>query len=489
MDDDEGGDGLIDYSAYDYSRSHNIDKTTGDYAITEKWTLAKTEQHANVVEDINTELQNQQDSDKVKTITVNGQLTGLESKNMSLVTTQSKYEAALERYAYLTTGQHTISELIPGVVTASLDYLPAANVPSWNTRTVNISAYAGKTVKVVFHYVQSDSGVTYFGDIQLDDINIDGTNYSFESSAPTGWETSVAYGDGNVVAGTYEDISSYDDADFQPLETDVHQGRWNRDEGGTSSTDTGLTTGNTGDYYLYAECSAQTSGAAGSNRAYSRGFFLRTVDIQLSSNPTLSYAVAQYGTEMGDLNVHLDVYENVDSDVDFEEGNLFYLLAKNSSLHTVAGIQAPFITKTVSHNEEDGSISFTYSFNNREQTITGKSTSETISIDIKEAEDQYAIIPIFGRSSGPIVQNLNTPTSYEATVNAEIIMGDQYRSTGPPVITETTGSLWAKVWPPPNYVLYSPVLVSQNESWDPVSGTFNRTKTYRWLSSYCPTFA
>ena len=285
-DDDGDASDLIDYSAYDYSRSHNIDKTTGDYSITEKWTLAKTEQNANVIEDINTELQNQQDSDKVKTITVNGQLTGLESKNMSLVTTQSKYEAALERYNYLTTGQHDVSAI-----------------------------------------------------------------------------------------------------------------------------------------------------------------------------------------------------------TDFEGGNLFYLLAKNSSLHTISGIKAPFVTKTVSHNEEEGSISFTYSFNNREQTIVGKSISETISVDIKEAEDQYAIIPILGRSAEPVIQSLNTPTAYEATVNAEIIMGDEYRSEGPPAITETAGSLWAKVWPPPDYTLYSLVLMSQSESWDPVSGTFSRTKTYRWLSSYCPTFS
>ena len=217
----------------------------------------------------------------------------------------------------------------PGGLTQSLDSLPGADVPSWNTRTVDISAYAGRTVKVVFHYVQSDSEPTYKGDIQLDDINIDGTNHSFENHTHP-WETTVT-----LDAGTYEDISSYDGASFTSLSTGNNvYGRWQRDKDGTNSSGTGMTTGNTGSYYLYPETSNGNHGDA-----YSRGFFLRTTSFVLGSNPTLSYAVAQNGQEMGDLNVYLDIEEEagdvtiIEGGVDwfFTEGNQMY--AKNNEIY------------------------------------------------------------------------------------------------------------------------------------------------------------
>lgn len=199
----------------------------------------------------------------------------------------------------------------PGGLTESLDSLPGTTARVWETRTVSgLSSYSNKKVKLVFHYVQQSEGFTFRADLQLDDINIDGTNYSFENGVPEGWETSDGSGVGTDVIDKYGDISSYDDVDWVPIETATNNGRWNRDSGGTPSSNTGLETGNSGDYYLYAETSADGQGSA--NRAYGRGFFLRTEFIQLGSNPTLSYAVARDGSRIGDLNVYLDVEEEQD---------------------------------------------------------------------------------------------------------------------------------------------------------------------------------
>ena len=268
---DDNSDGKIDYSPYNYSRQHQIDKTTGNYSITESWTLAKTDDKANVIEEITTEVSDTQESDKTRTVAINGQINGLETRGMDLEIVQSKYEAALERYTDLT----------------------------------------------------------------------------------------------------------------------------------------------------------ETIGA----------------------------------------------------------GELLYLIAKQYDTDA----KSPYISKTATFNEEEGSITFAYNFDNRTQTITG-SISETISIDIKESQDKYAIIPVVGRSSGPVIQDLGTVTLYEATVSAEVIMGDNtlYRDKGPPTISETDSlGLWKKVWPPTNYVLHNVRNISKNESWDPISGVYSKSKTYQWHVSNC----
>ena len=65
-------------------------------------------------------------------------------------------------------------------LSGSLDSISGSNA-SWTTRTVDISAYAGEDVKLVFIYTSGPSGTSYQGDLQLDDIRLDGTTYSFET--------------------------------------------------------------------------------------------------------------------------------------------------------------------------------------------------------------------------------------------------------------------------------------------------------------------
>lgn len=157
---------------------------------------------------------------------------------------------------------------------------------AWNQQTIDVSAYAGATVRLVFYYQTTNS---YTADIQLDDVNIDGTSYDFELSAP--FETT-----------TTNNISTpYTSAVFTSLSTAAYLGRWIHDSGGTPSGSTGLTidhtTGSTSGYYIYAETSV----------SHPYGFWLRSPEVTLSSSPTLSFWEARYGASMGDCEVYLDV--------------------------------------------------------------------------------------------------------------------------------------------------------------------------------------
>ncbi len=172
-------------------------------------------------------------------------------------------------------------------LSSSLDSVSGTNA-SWSTRTVDISAYANEDVKLVFIYTNGTGGTSYQGDLQLDDIRLDGTTYSFETSTES-WETTT----------TDTPVANYSSASFVALGTGTLSYRWNRDAFGTPSGATGLTTADAGTYYVYAETSG--SGTLGDN------YILRSPTVTLGASPTLEYAEARSGGNIGTLNVYLDV--------------------------------------------------------------------------------------------------------------------------------------------------------------------------------------
>lgn len=166
----------------------------------------------------------------------------------------------------------------------SLDTI-SGQLDGWRQRTVNISSYAGATVRLVFHYV---SGSNFTGDIQIDAIDLDENFYSFEISNHS-FETSI------------NGESSYNSVSWNSLGTGEVNGRWNRDSGGTGSSGTARTDAAEGNFYVFAETTGSGSGFP------SRNFWLRSPQIVLGNNPTLTYFETRLGETIGTLNVHLDV--------------------------------------------------------------------------------------------------------------------------------------------------------------------------------------
>ena len=161
----------------------------------------------------------------------------------------------------------------------------------WNQQTIDISSYGGATVRFVMYYQTTNS---FTADLQLDDVNIDGTLYTFESGEE-GWETTTTDQEVNGV------ITPYTSASFSSVVTISSGTRWNRDNGGTPSSSTGLTTdhtlGTTAGYYLYVETSV----------THPAGYWLRSPEVTLSGSPTLSFWEARAGAAMGTATVYLDV--------------------------------------------------------------------------------------------------------------------------------------------------------------------------------------
>jgi hypothetical protein len=156
---------------------------------------------------------------------------------------------------------------------------------AWTQQTVDISAYAGATVRLVFRY---QNGNGFEGDIQLDLIDLDGTTYSFENQTHS-FETST------------NDPSTYAAASWTAIAVEEdNRGAWQVDQGGTPSNNTGRTDAQDGSYYVYFEASSPAN-VTGYNG------WLRSPEITLGGSPTLTFYEARSGAAIGSLDVHLDV--------------------------------------------------------------------------------------------------------------------------------------------------------------------------------------
>ena len=127
----------------------------------------------------------------------------------------------------------------------------------WLERLVDLSAYSG-TIQLRF---KATSNGTYQGDISLDDIEVfDGSTFCFEptdfvSIGATGSTTDLSWNSGS---GT-DFIIEYGPVGFTP-------GSFTNTvtvSGATTAQVTGLTAGNIYDYYLYSDCTFDTSAVVG----------------------------------------------------------------------------------------------------------------------------------------------------------------------------------------------------------------------------------
>lgn len=176
---------------------------------------------------------------------------------------------------------------------------------SWGYYSVNMAAHAGETGRLVFHYTNGTVSTSYRGDLQFDDVQIDGTQFNFENTNDnwvTSYTTTGLTGPWDTSTPTTYNAVIRNHTPM--LVTQNSSYRFNVDSGGTGSSGTALSYAGTGSYYVYAE----TSGVAG-GQPFSASSPLKT----LSSSPgSMSYKCARYGSNIGTLRVYWAKNTSVD---------------------------------------------------------------------------------------------------------------------------------------------------------------------------------
>lgn len=185
-------------------------------------------------------------------------------------------------------------------------YTGSYSCSSWQTVSIPVTAYKGKTVRFIFHYV---SGTSYTGDLQIDQVSFP-TYFSFinewagiTSSFGSSSFTSVSAGTGGGSwQTTTTDTSSYTGASWSTLAAGTTSLRWNGRSGGTPSGSTGLSSAYGGSgFYVYAE----VSGSGYSNK----NFWLRSGTHTLTAQPGTPYfgfRLGRCGSTIGTLKVYVE---------------------------------------------------------------------------------------------------------------------------------------------------------------------------------------
>ncbi len=314
------------------------------------------------------------------------------------------------------TGVSTViaSDISTGV-SSRLISVAAADEDFYTERTADISAYIGATARLVVLY---QSGSSFRGDVQLDDFNIGGNTFTDFSSSQS-FETNNAADNSKVASGNLDNIQSeLNNVTFQSVGTSTSAfGKWVRDASGTPSGGTGLTSGNTGSFYLYAETSS-----SGSNN----DIWLRSPSVTIN-NGTLSFFSAQSGSNCGPFFAYLDVSSapasspgavagtvqvNIQEDITGVSATGFVNSVVISRVVTISGVAGtsalgsiePQITEDITGVSATGGIgTFTFANTVGPTGIVGTTNSPALQVNIQE--------DIVGISATSAVGSVTTATA------------------------------------------------------------------------------
>lgn len=127
-------------------------------------------------------------------------------------------------------------------------------------------------------------------------------------------------------------------------------------------------------------------------------------------------------------------------------------------------ISDEFSSKSISINETQGSIRFSYGWKN---TIDGLENFE-ISIDIQYPHQVVAVIPIPGRIGGPILQNMETTTQQLITANLNSLNNDVKPDNATIISIIENAIGFVSTW----------LLQDDKENYSPTNKKYTRTRSY-----------
>jgi hypothetical protein len=127
--------------------------------------------------------------------------------------------------------------------------------------------------------------------------------------------------------------------------------------------------------------------------------------------------------------------------------------------------------KSVGRNPLTGVINYNYEYDTRPSNCIAGARSESITVTDSYPKDIFAIIPVLGRTAGPVIQSISTVSESTRTINIECVMPAQAGCsdfiTGKPKAEADVIVAAAK--PADSYVN------ADEESWNPKTGRYTRT--------------
>lgn len=188
-------------------------------------------------------------------------------------------------------------------------------------------------------------------------------------------------------------------------------------------------------------------------------------------------------TRDGNFNVSSSKYTNASSKLTQVQS----LLLSRAQTYSGETLNVTPVSTTVGKNPLTGTINYSYEYNNRPSNLITGSKSENISVQDSWGVQSIAIIPILGRTLGPIIQDLGTYRERSRTLSIELVMPTASGSitnrlyTNKPTINATTLAELNSIinaMNPSNFGASSVKVTDQNQSWDSSRFTYNASWVY-----------
>lgn len=135
------------------------------------------------------------------------------------------------------------------------------------------------------------------------------------------------------------------------------------------------------------------------------------------------------------------------------------------------------INSTIGRNPNNGTISYSYEYNDRPSNLISGALSETITIQNSYNADVIAVIPIPFRARGPILQNIGTKKERSRTLTIEAVMPIPSGSITERLNAMPSGTAEeiAEQLKPAGYQVYQ---VENTDSWDIQTGRYSLNRQW-----------
>jgi hypothetical protein len=174
----------------------------------------------------------------------------------------------------------------------------------------------------------------------------------------------------------------------------------------------------------------------------------------------------------------------------FATGTLITLGYSTSVTSGLSPINPIPMSITEGMNPAEGTVTYSWTFNNRPKPLVSGAINETLTIDDRHATPMIASIFVLGRKLGPILQDLGTFSSSSRTVNFEVVF-------------PKPSSLVDLLFPADHYATITGVverfdparftvgyagtkgiksyITANTSNWNPKEGRISTSKTWEWV--------
>lgn len=140
----------------------------------------------------------------------------------------------------------------------------------------------------------------------------------------------------------------------------------------------------------------------------------------LSELPASGYQEIGYNNAQTPFKKALDKYYQITNNGKFGLNSALYKRA--NYLASGITLNSQPLSITISTNELTGEIGYSADFDDRPLNYFSGVLAENITINDTYPGDIYALIPVIGRSAGPVIQYIRSRTEYKRDVNIELLL-------------------------------------------------------------------